>query len=87
LIRPVFGALGQKERIEFIDMPEHLRAKYQYSTCASIERLRDLGYDAELTPLAEAVREYVAEYLVGDARLDPLVAERTPPFERLRVTT
>jgi ADP-L-glycero-D-manno-heptose 6-epimerase len=78
LIRPVFGALGRTERIEFVEMPEHLRAKYQYSTCASIERLRALGHAAELTPLAEAVRDYVCGYLAGDRRLDPLVEERTP---------
>jgi ADP-L-glycero-D-manno-heptose 6-epimerase len=78
LIRPVFGALGRTERIEFVEMPEHLRAKYQYSTCASIERLRALGHAAELTPLSDAVRDYVCGYLAGDRRLDPLVEERTP---------
>jgi ADP-L-glycero-D-manno-heptose 6-epimerase len=78
LIRPVFSALGRTERIEFVDMPEHLRSKYQYSTCASIERLRALGYAAELTPLADAVRDYVTGYLEGDRRLDPLVGERAP---------
>jgi ADP-L-glycero-D-manno-heptose 6-epimerase len=87
LIRPVFAALGRTERIEFVDMPEHLRAKYQYSTCASIERVRALGYARELTPLAGAVHDYVAGYLADDRRLDPLVDERTPPFDRLRVTT
>jgi ADP-L-glycero-D-manno-heptose 6-epimerase len=78
LIRPVFSALGREERIEFVEMPEVLRAKYQYSTCASIERLRDLGYTNELTPLAEAVREYVAGYLAFDRRLDPLIEDRAP---------
>jgi ADP-L-glycero-D-manno-heptose 6-epimerase len=78
LIRPVFAALGRPERIEFVDMPEHLRAKYQYSTCASIERLRASGYDRAMTPLADAVSEYVRNYLEGDRRLDPLVDEAVP---------
>src|SRR5215469_1079 len=34
LVRPIFHALELPERIEFIEMPEHLRGKYQYSTCA-----------------------------------------------------
>ncbi len=78
LIRPVFAALGRPESIEFVDMPEHLRAKYQYSTRASIERVRASGYRAELTPLAEAVTEYVRDYLIGDRRLDPLAGEPAP---------
>lgn len=75
LIRPVFAALGRPERIEFVDMPEHLRAKYQYSTRASIERVLASGYRGEPAPLADAVTEYVRDYLAGDRRLDPSAGE------------
>jgi ADP-L-glycero-D-manno-heptose 6-epimerase len=71
LVRPIFGAMGIKERIEFIDMPETLRAKYQYSTRATIERLRASGYDRPVTPLTEAVTDYVSNYLVPGRLLDP----------------
>lgn len=71
LVRPIFATLGAPERIEFVDMPERLRGKYQYSTCARIERLRASGYDRPLTPLSEAVANYVREYLVPGRSLDP----------------
>ena len=55
--------------VEFIDMPSNLREKYQYFTRADISRLRSAGYDAPITPLAEAVVDYVRNYLLPDARL------------------
>ncbi len=69
LVRPVFAALGRPVDIEFIDMPEALRGKYQYKTRAVLDRLRASGYDAPVTPLPDAVREYVASYLEPDRRL------------------
>jgi ADP-L-glycero-D-manno-heptose 6-epimerase len=65
----IFAALGREPRIEFIDMPEALRAKYQYYTKADISKLRASGYDRPVTPLAEAVADYVRSYLVPDKRL------------------
>ncbi len=38
LVRPIFRAMNVTERIEFIDMPEQLREKYQYCTCATMDR-------------------------------------------------
>ena len=69
LVSAVFAALELEPEIRFIDMPEALRARYQYHTLADLSRLRDSGYDAEPTPLAEAVRDYVAGYLQDDRRL------------------
>jgi ADP-L-glycero-D-manno-heptose 6-epimerase len=71
LVRPIFRALELPERIEFVDMPEQLRGRYQYSTCARIDRLRASGYDGTMTPLAEAVTDYVRGYLVPGRPLDP----------------
>jgi ADP-L-glycero-D-manno-heptose 6-epimerase len=65
----IFAALGREPRIEFIDMPEALRDTYQYFTRADIGRLRASGYDRPVTPLSEAVRDYVQNYLVADKRL------------------
>lgn len=70
LVAPIFRAMNVPQRIEFIDMPQALRAKYQYSTRASVDRLRAAGYDAPVTPLAEAVDDYVRNYLIPDKRLD-----------------
>lgn len=77
LVRPIFVALEMPERIEFIEMPEQLRGKYQYHTCARMERLRDTGYDRPATPLSDAVTDYVINYLVPQRALeiaDPAVA-------------
>jgi ADP-L-glycero-D-manno-heptose 6-epimerase len=71
LVRPIFAALGVPENVEFVDMPATLRGKYQYSTLATIDRLRASGYDAPITPLRDAVRDYVSNYLVPEHRLDP----------------
>jgi ADP-L-glycero-D-manno-heptose 6-epimerase len=71
LVRPIFTALDVPERIEFIEMPEVLRGKYQYSTCADIRKLRASGYVAPITPLADAVRDYVINYLEPEKRLEP----------------
>jgi ADP-L-glycero-D-manno-heptose 6-epimerase len=64
----LFAALDRPPRIEFIDMPESIRAKYQYHTRADIGKLRGAGYAAPVTPLAAAVADY-ARYLAGDGRL------------------
>jgi ADP-L-glycero-D-manno-heptose 6-epimerase len=74
LVRPIFRAMNVPERIEFIDMPEQLREKYQYCTCAATSRLRAAGYDAPVTPLPDAVDDYVRNYLIPDRRLDPAYA-------------
>lgn len=69
LVNAIFSALNQPVKINFIDMPETLRPKYQYFTCADITRLRSFGFTEPMTPLADAVRDYVINYLVPDLRL------------------
>jgi ADP-L-glycero-D-manno-heptose 6-epimerase len=69
LMGSVFSALGLSPQIDFIDMPEAIRARYQYFTQADLGRLRAAGYERALTPLKEAVRDYVTAYLLKDARL------------------
>jgi len=64
LARSIFSALDREPRIEYIEMPEAIRDKYQYFTEAKIEKLRSTGYTQAITPLAEAVRDYVQNYLV-----------------------
>jgi ADP-L-glycero-D-manno-heptose 6-epimerase len=74
LARAVFVALKREPRIEFIEMPEAIRDKYQYFTQANLSRLRAAGYTAPVTSLEDAVSDYVRNYLVSDRRLDPAVA-------------
>jgi ADP-L-glycero-D-manno-heptose 6-epimerase len=63
LITAVFAALGRAPDIAYIDMPAPIRDSYQYFTQASVENLRRAGYNAGFTPLADAVKRYVASYL------------------------
>ncbi len=69
LTRALFAALGREPAINFIDMPEILRGKYQYFTQADIGKLRATGYQRPMTPLAEAVRDYVQNHLVPNRKL------------------
>ena len=69
LVTPIFEALGVPVVIDFIDMPEILRGKYQYHTCADIRRLQQTGWAGPTHPLPAAVRDYVTNYLVPDRRL------------------
>src|SRR5579864_3190235 len=64
LARAVFAALGREPRIEYIDMPESIRNKYQYFTQADVRKLLSTGYDSPITSLEDAVCDYVVNYLV-----------------------
>ncbi|MBR2345499.1 MAG: ADP-glyceromanno-heptose 6-epimerase [Lentisphaeria bacterium] len=69
LVNAAFAALDKPVNIEYIDMPESLRDRYQYYTIAEIGKLRALGYDAPVTPLADAVKDYLQNYLNEDKHL------------------
>lgn len=69
LARAVFDAMGKEVRIDYIPMPESLQPKYQYFTQADISKLRAAGCKTPITPLEEAVREYVQDYLLKDRYL------------------
>lgn len=59
LMNAVFTAMKVKPNIEFIEMPEILRGKYQYFTQADMSKLRAAGYTAPFTSLEDAVLDYV----------------------------
>jgi ADP-L-glycero-D-manno-heptose 6-epimerase len=61
--RALFAAAGRPVNIEYIPMPEALRGKYQYFTCADMTKLRAAGYASPATPLEAAVEDYVRNYL------------------------
>lgn len=67
LVSATFVAMERPVSIEFIDMPETIRDKYQYYTCADSGHLRQAGYTARMTPLEEGVRDYVQNYLSKSA--------------------
>jgi len=69
LMRAVFTAMQIPVNIDFVEMPAQLRGKYQYSTCATIDRIRASGYTRRMTPLADAVADYLRGYLLPNRRL------------------
>ena len=72
LVTPIFQAMNIEVNIDFIDMPVELRNKYQYYTCADISKLRNVGYDKSITPLKNAVLDYVCNFLIpGEKYLVP----------------
>jgi ADP-L-glycero-D-manno-heptose 6-epimerase len=66
LVSAVFCAMGRKPNIQFIDMPEHLRGKYQYHTQADLTKLRAAGYVRPFTSLEDGIADYVQNFLVKE---------------------
>ncbi len=50
-------------KIEYFDMPEDIREKYQYFTEADMTKLRSIGYNEDFYSLEEGIKEYVRDYL------------------------
>ena len=63
LVKAVFAAMNKKPNIEYIEMPESIRNQYQYYTEADITNLRKAGFDKQITPLEDAIKDYVQNYL------------------------
>lgn len=73
LANAIFQAMELPPSIRFVDMPESLRAHYQYYTQASLDKLRATGYTQPITPLASAVFDYVQHYLIPNRHLGEAV--------------
>lgn len=63
LAEATFHALDLEPNIEYIDMPEKLRGKYQYYTKAEMSKLYDAGYPFEFMDVEKGVRDYVQSHL------------------------
>lgn len=61
-----FKALSITPDIRYIPLPEQLKGKYQYYTCADMSNMRKAGITHEFMSLEEAVSDYYAEYLNTD---------------------
>lgn len=59
-----FSAMGKEPNIEFIEMPETLRPKYQYFTEADMEKLKAAGYDKPFFSLEDGAKDYVQNHLM-----------------------
>ncbi|HQP10598.1 MAG TPA: ADP-glyceromanno-heptose 6-epimerase, partial [Candidatus Omnitrophota bacterium] len=59
LARALFSAVGRPAKIEYIEMPDILKPRYQYFTQADMTKLRGAGYTKPFTTLEDAIADYV----------------------------
>jgi len=64
LATAVFAAMERPSAVEYVEMPEALRGKYQYFTEANMKKLRSIGYEKPFTSLEDGVEDYVKNYLM-----------------------
>lgn len=65
LVAAIFRSLNKQVSIEYIDLPKHLREKYQYFTEAKMDKIKKAGYNIPFTSLEDGVTDYVKNYLSG----------------------
>ena len=63
LVKATFAGLNLPPNIEYINMPEDIRDKYQYFTEAKMSKLQSAGYNEPFFSLEDGVKEYVKNYL------------------------
>lgn len=63
----LFDALQKRAHITYVDMPETIRYQYQNYTCARMDKFTHI-FSNSGTPICEAVREYVSDYLLSSTR-------------------
>jgi ADP-L-glycero-D-manno-heptose 6-epimerase len=59
----VFSAMNRPSNLVYIDMPENLRAQYQYFTEANMRRWLKAGMSAPKWSVEDGVRDYIQNYL------------------------
>jgi ADP-L-glycero-D-manno-heptose 6-epimerase len=63
LARATFEAMGAPLQIDWIEIPEVLRERYQYFTEAKIDRLLSIGLSQPEWSIESGVKDYVQNYL------------------------
>ncbi|MGO8714428.1 MAG: ADP-glyceromanno-heptose 6-epimerase [Smithella sp.] len=66
LISAVFAAMGTRQKIEYIEMPEPIRNQYQYFTQAEMDKLHSVGCPVSFSSMEDSVHDYVVNYLQKD---------------------
>jgi len=66
LAQALFAAMGKEPHIDYVDMPEALKGKYQNFTQADMGWLQRENCPVAFTPLEQGVADYVRGYLAQD---------------------
>jgi ADP-L-glycero-D-manno-heptose 6-epimerase len=64
LVHATYAGLDMPPAIEYIDMPEDIRDKYQYFTEANMKKLYDAGYREPFYSLEDGISDYVRNFLL-----------------------
>lgn len=65
----MFKSCGINGVINYIPMPPELQQKYQYHTCADINKLRSAGCEHACMSLEKGIEDYIVNYLARGASL------------------
>ena len=68
LTKAVFNSMKVVENVGYMDTPEDLQGKYQYFTCANIQKIRSIGYTEPFYTLEDGIGDYVTGYLSSGKR-------------------
>jgi len=68
IAKAVFSALGKTPKIEYVEMPENIKERYQYFTQANMDKINAAGCKHKFMTLEESVRDY-AKYLLNNTYL------------------
>jgi ADP-L-glycero-D-manno-heptose 6-epimerase len=63
LVHATYAGMDLPPVIEYIDMPEDIRDKYQYFTEANMKKLYEAGYHEPFYSLEAGINDYVRNYL------------------------
>lgn len=69
LATAVFKSMGLPVNIEYFDMPENLKGKYQYFTESDNSKLYSKNIDIKITELEEGIEDYIKNYLSAEKYL------------------
>ena len=69
LVKSIFNALDKPINIDYVDLPDHLKTKYQYFTEADISKIKKAGYTQPSFSLEDGVTDYVKNYLMQNKYL------------------
>jgi ADP-L-glycero-D-manno-heptose 6-epimerase len=63
----IFKILGKSAKIEYIDMPDFIKEKYQYHTEADMKKLfTEAKYEKKVMTLEEGIADYIQNYLMKE---------------------
>jgi ADP-L-glycero-D-manno-heptose 6-epimerase len=66
LVSATFHGLDLQPNIQYIEMPDDIKDKYQYYTEANISKLRLVGYQEQFYSLEDGISDYVRNYLAAN---------------------